>query len=315
MDAIALLFKAFAVCAPTFAWVGLGIAGRRLGILPLPLVERLARFSFVWGLPIVLFFGAARVDYGTLNDAQYLWAGIVATVVVLSGALAYGWWRGMEKGQLGIFAQCAYRSNLGIMGLALAIAAYGERGLVLASLPVAVMTVFYNIIAVVLLGFTLGGTTSPVMALKGIARNPLIIGISAGVIWSLLGLPLAPLEPLPALASAGFIPLALVAVGGGMNLMALRSSGAITWEAAAWRLCLGPAIGTAVALVLGVSGDALGVLFLLLASPVAAASYVMVVAARGDGALAANLVVVTTLLSLFSVPLGFFMLSLFGLIG
>ena len=95
-----------------------------------------------------------------------------------------------------------------------------------------------------------------------------------------------------------------------MDLTALRGARAVTWEATLWRLCLAPALGLLVALGMGVRGDELGVLFLLLASPVAAASYVMVVAARGDGILAANLVVVTTLLSAVTIPLGFFVLQL-----
>ena len=41
----------------------------------------------------------------------------------------------------------------------------------------------------------------------------------------------------------------------------------------------------------------------------------MVVAARGDGTLAANIVVLTTLLSLVTITIGFFVLSVFSLIG
>jgi predicted permease len=52
-----------------------------------------------------------------------------------------------------------------------------------------------------------------------------------------------------------------------------------------------------------------------MSSPVAAASFVMVVAARGDGVLAANIVVLTTLLSVVTVTAGFFLLSLFALVG
>jgi len=39
------------------------------------------------------------------------------------------------------------------------------------------------------------------------------------------------------------------------------------------------------------------------------------VAARGDGALAANIIVLTTLLSVVTVTLGFFVLSLLSLAG
>ena len=82
-----------------------------------------------------------------------------------------------------------------------------------------------------------------------------------------------------------------------------------------WRLCVAPLVGILVALLLGVKDEQLGVLFLLLASPVAASSHVMVVAARGNGALAANIVVLTTLLSLVTITVGFFVLSMFSLVG
>lgn len=100
-----------------------------------------------------------------------------------------------------------------------------------------------------------------------------------------------------------------------MNLSRLYKAGALTWEATLWRLCLAPLIGVAIAVALGVRDEQLGVLFLLLATPVAASSHVMVVAARGDGTLAANIVVLTTLLSLLTITVGFFFLSVFSMVG
>ena len=100
-----------------------------------------------------------------------------------------------------------------------------------------------------------------------------------------------------------------------MNLSRLYRAGAMTWEASVWRLCLAPLLGVLLALAMGVRGEQLGVLFLLLATPVAASSHVMVIAARGDGTLAANIIVLTTLLSLLTITAGFFLLSAFSLIG
>ena len=100
-----------------------------------------------------------------------------------------------------------------------------------------------------------------------------------------------------------------------MNLSQLYKAGALTWEASFWRLCVAPLVGILLALSFGVRGEPLGVLFLLLATPVAVSSHVMVVAARGDGTLAANIIVLTTLLSLVTITIGFFVLSLFSLIG
>jgi hypothetical protein len=147
-------------------------------------------------------------------------------------------------------------------------------------------------------------------------RNPLIIGIAAGVIVALSGLPVPEFVATVGTGlSTFFLPVMLLCIGGAMQLSSLRNTGLLTWEATVWRLCIGPALAVVLALLMGVRGEQLGVLFLLMSSPVAAASFVMVVAARGDGALAANIVVLTTLLSVVTVTAGFFLLSLFSLAG
>jgi hypothetical protein len=100
-----------------------------------------------------------------------------------------------------------------------------------------------------------------------------------------------------------------------MNFSRLYKASTLTWESTAWRLCVAPLLGVSLVWLMGVRDEQLGVMFLLLASPVAASSHVMVVAARGDGTLAANIVVLTTLLSMVTITCGFFLLSLFSLTG
>jgi predicted permease len=315
-DALALFYAALTVSVPTFGWVLLGLVLHRGGLLSDALISLISRLAFNVGLPVMLFAGAAQVDYSSLGGARYLLAGVLATLFTLALSWLYSRWRGHPRALQGIFVQAAFRSNLAIVGVALAVSAYGERGPVLAALPVALMTALYNVLAVWVLNTTLGSGTRIPSILAGIARNPLIIGIAAGVVLSLSGLPVPALvAPLSAGLSTFFLPLMLVCIGGSMNLADLRTAGPITWEATLWRLCVGPLLGIVLALAIGVRGEELGVLFLLLSSPVAASSFVMVIAARGDGVLAANIVVLTTLLSVVTVTLGFFLLSLFSLVG
>jgi hypothetical protein len=161
---------------------------------------------------------------------------------------------------------------------------------------------------------THGGSRSLGGLLVGLVRNPLLLGIGAGMLYALSGIPLPGFTPVVSqLLSQGFLPLVLVSIGAAMRLSLLRSAGSVTWEAAGWRLLVGPAIGVVLAVSLGVAPMQLGVLFLLLSSPVAAASFVMVVAARGDGTLASNMIVLTTLLSIVSVTAGFALLVISGL--
>ena len=315
-ESLPLFYGALAVSVPTFAWEVLGLVLRRLGLVSQQMIGTVSRLSFTYGLPLMLFTGAAQVDYARLSTARYLLAGVLGTGLTLALAWSYSRWRGHPRALQGIFVQAAFRSNLAIVGLGLAVSAYGERGPLLAALPVALLTALYNVLAVWVLNSTLGGGTSPLALLAGIARNPLIIGIGAGVLLSVSPLPVPALvAPAGRWLSAFFLPLMLVCIGGAMQLSKLRGTGSLAWEATAWRLCVGPLLTVLLALAMGVRGEPLGVLFLLISSPVAAASFVMVVAARGDGVLAANIVVLTTLLSIATVTLGFFLLTLFSLVG
>ena len=304
------------VSLPTFGWVLGGVVASRVGLLPQALNDRISKLSFNFGLPAMLFAGAAGVDYSTLATASYLLAGVLATFLVLGLSWVYSIWRGHSLPQRGIFSQGAFRSNLAIMGLALCITAYGEQGAQLAAMAVAVMTTLYNILAVWVLNVSHGTNTSVPATLLGVARNPLIIGISAGAALSISGLPVPALVDTAGIfLSAFFLPLMLICVGGAMSLSELRSSGPLAWESTVWRLLVAPALTVLIAIPLGVKNETLGVLFLLVATPAAASGYVMVVAARGDGVLAANIVVLTTLFSMVTITLGFFALSLMGLVG
>jgi len=279
-------------------------------------VNGISRIAFQLALPILLFSSAGGVNFYEPGDTSYLAAGTVATVATFMLAWVYGWWRNIPPAQLGVFVQASFRSNLAIVGIALCISAYGDKGVVLAALPIAVMTALYNALAVIVLNSTLGRSRNVSGFVMNMLRNPLLIGVALGVLVSLLEWPVPELVKSVAWGiSTYYMPLALVCIGGAMNLSSLRNSAALTWEAVVWRLCFSPALGLGIALSMGVRGAPLGVLFLLLASPVAAASFVMVVAARGDEQLAANIIVLTTLCSIFTITAGFFVLSIMGLVG
>ncbi len=314
-DPLSLLLAALRISVPIFAWVILGAVLGRVGVLRPRFINLVSRFSFNVALPIVLLVGAAGVDYAALGNASYLYAAIISSLLVFGLSWVYGRWRGFPRREVGIFVQGAFRSNLAVIGVALCVAAYGDKGLVLAAPPIAVLTILFNILAIWVLDSTLGNRNSVASMMMGIARNPLIVGILIGVIVSVSGVVLPAFSgALSSAITTYFIPLLLTCIGGSIRLDGLRSLGALVWEASLWRLLVSPVIAVCIALLMGVRGDTLGVYFLLLSSPVAAASFVMVVAGRGDEGLAANIIVLTSFLSLLSVTAGFFLLSLLGLV-
>jgi predicted permease len=293
------------VTGPTFLWVMLGATLYRAGWIPDWLVRSSSAFVFRVGLPIILFSGSARIDYREIGAAHYLLAAALATVIIVAAALVYARLRGFRGEAAAIFVQGAYRANLGVVGIALCAAAYGDEGLALAALPVAIITVLFNLIAVILLSRAYSLARSPLRWLVEILQNPMVVGIILGAAYSVAGFPLnIKVERGIAMFAAVLLPLALLGIGASLNLRVLRESGWLTLEATAWKLLVTPAVAVAVAIAMGVHSAELGVLFLLLASPVSAASYIMVAAAGGQAGVAANIVVLSTLLSIFTLTLG-----------
>ena len=145
-----------------------------------------------------------------------------------------------------------------------------------------------------------------------IVKNPLIIAIALAILVSALQVPVP-----RTLMSAGeylgslALPLALLGTGAGMNLRAIRDSSLVTVLAVVMKTALLPIGVTLAAISMGFEGVMLGALFLMFASPTATASFIMVKSMGGNDALAANLIMVTTLVSIFTCSIGLFLLRVY----
>lgn len=314
-DLFLLLTLSFAAILPAFGWIALGMAARRLVPGSLGFFKKGERAVFYAGMPVVLCLSAARLDFTSLQASRPLLAGIVAFCLVAAGAYAYGGWRGFSLGHRGVVSQGAYRGNLAIIGLALCASAFGPDGLVAAAMPIAVWTLLFNVIAVILLNHTHGGRSSPLQALRGMATNPLIVGIAAGAALSVFGVSLPePVHHFGERFAEVVIPFALVCLGGAISLQAARESRPELVTASFWRLVISPVVAVLACLLFGVRGTELGVTLLLLGGPAAAACHVMVAAVGGNARLAANIVMVTTLLAPVTLSVGLFLLRVVGLV-
>ena len=120
--------------------------------------------------------------------------------------------------------QGAYRSNMGIIGLALCANAYGEQGLIVASLYVGLVTILFNVLAVITLSRSLQRRQGIGRMLKGIARNPLIIGILLAMPVSIgdIELPTVVLRSVQYVADLT-LPLALICTGASLNFKTFQA--------------------------------------------------------------------------------------------
>lgn len=302
------------VTAPVFLLVFLGLFFARIGWINDEFNRVASRLVFNVTLPLLVFLNLLKTDLDQVFALDLL---LYAGVVTL---LAFAWlvWRAKRLPDLadrGVFVQGAFRGNLGILGLALAGNQYGEAGVALASILLALLIVLYNLLSVVALSLwrSQGGINWARMGLD-IVRNPLIIAVFLAVPFSLFDWPL----PAVGLQTADYLasmtlPLALLCIGAALDLRALRATSRAALTSTAYKLVLLPLPMVLGAWLLGYEGMTLGVLFLVFSCPTAAASYVMARAMGGNAVLAANIVAMTTLLGTLSISIGVFILHFAGL--
>ncbi len=304
---------------PIFVLVLLGLFLKRIGLIDDRFISVSSRLVFSICLPVLLFTTIIGLDIETTLDINALAFSLAATLL----AFAISWLVAIpvvdRKADRGVFVQGSFRGNLGVIGLALCASTYGATGLATASLLMAVMTILYNVLAVVVLTYYSDHAESAIRAnwrtmLLGIISNPLILSILAAFGFVATGMTL----PSFLVKSGNYIgamalPLALLGTGAGMSLATLRNSSTITLWCLLMKTAFIPLLLTVVALQLGFSGSILGILFLLFVSPTASASFIMVKTIGGDDALAANLIMTTTLGSIVTASLGIFLLRIYGL--
>ncbi len=319
----AFLFSANCVL-PLFLIIGIGWWLKKAGMITPAIVDGLNTITFNVALPLLLFRDIARSDLYDLFAPSFIIYALISTLLffILSWIFAECFVK--NKGSVGAFVQGCFRGNYAIVGLFLInnVLGYPAKG----SLIVAFAVPLYNILAIIILSVR-SKNPQPIRlgkTLKDIAKNPLIIGILCGLPFALFKIPLFSAGETRFIATAvdymaiSANPMALLAIGAAINFDKLRSGLKSVLTVAAIKLVIGPFIFTAIAYGLrgwlGFGGADLLVLLVMYAVPTAVASYVMASKMNNDAGLAADIVLVTSLLSLFTLTGWIYVFKVMGII-
>jgi len=314
-DFLQTLSFSLSITGPIFVVLALGVFLNQRRMINDNFVDIGSKLVFNVTLPSLLFISIARTNIEAAANLSLIAVGLIGTLAVYLLLELIAARLVQPPSERGVVVQGGFRSNMGIIGLAYCVNAYGDAGLVAASLYLALVTILFNVLSVITLSRSLNRGGGLGATLRGIASNPLIIGI-------LLALPFAWWEvQLPAIVirtgeyfARMTLPLALICTGASLNFRALRNDLSNAMLAALCKLILVPLIITAAGAALGFRGIDLGVLLLMASAPTAAASYVMVRSMGGNAALAANIIVLTTLGSLLTTSLGVTLLRALAMI-
>ena len=302
---------------PVFLMMALGQIFRRLGLFSEGVAEKMNTFVFKVTLPVLLFGDLAAVDFSEAWDTKFVVFCFCVTLVSIAaaGGVSFLW---KDRAIRGEFIQAAYRSSAAILGIAFITNIYGNAGM--APLMIIGSVPLYNIMAVVVLSVfqpergTLDGALVK-KTLRGIVTNPILLGILAGLLWSALRLPMPPILQ-KTVSNLGGVstPIGLMAMGAAFDFRkALGKSGpAVT--AALIKLLGFCAVFLPLAVALGFREEKLVAILIMLGSATTVSSYVMARNMGHEGTLSAATVMLTTLLSAFSLTFWLWLLRSRGLI-
>jgi len=305
------------ITLPVFSLVFIGIWLKWRDKIDDAFTAKSSYIVFNLALPVLMFAAIVRTDIAQVGNPRLITFALL--MALLSFMLLWFASRVLitDKSNLGVFVQGSFRSNLGILGLAFCVTTFAEEGLAVGAVLLAVITPLYNILSIYVLTHAANEDSKMNwwQLIKGIMTNPLIVAIVFALpfaYWQ-ISLPDVLMRSIDYLA-AMTLPLALICIGGSLSFSALQQTQWLSWVAVIIKLLLMPAMVAILAYVCGFRGVELGCLILMFASPTAAASFVMVRTIGGNHTLAANIIALTTLISLFSVSIAIYLLKVLALI-
>ncbi|WP_296236835.1 AEC family transporter [Psychrobacter sp. UBA5136] len=315
----AAIIFAITIVLPNLVLMGLGFFMQRRGEASQAFIDQASSFVFNYCLPCLLFFSVVDSEVDYAKQMTLIIAGIVVTFVLFIGAEIYAKYFINKPADQGVFVQGIFRSNMAIIGLATVANAYGEQGLSIGAVYMGVVTILFNILAVITLSRVSKSAddtwiSRSTMIIKKLFTNPLIIALVAAFAYKALPLPpiTGVVHTTGDLLAAVALPLALICAGASIDLKSMLHPSGLSMQASIGRIVIAPIVAIAVGLSFGLSGVHMGVLFLMVASPTAAASYVMAKAMGGNDILAANILAFTTVVAMFGMAIGAAILRALG---
>lgn len=302
---------------PVFLLMVLGYFFKKVKIFTPEFTKTVNMFVFKIALPVLVFKDLSTQDFFELWDGGYVLFCFVVTVFSIAIAFLLSFLL-KDRSIKGEFIQSSYRSSAALLGIGIIENVYGDSGM--APLMIIGCVPLYNVVAVMLLEFFKPDKTKFTKALVkktfiDILKNPIIIGIFIGVLWSLIGIPQATIfSKTVSYISNLATPLGLMALGASIEFGAVSDKLKPSLFATFLKLILWPAIFLPLSVHLGFTTDKLVAILIMLGSPTTVSCFVMAKSMGHEGTTSAACVMFTTLLSAFTLTAWLYILKSLGLV-
>lgn len=295
-----------AAVLPVFLLIVLGFVLKRRGWVADAFWAPAERVTYYIFFPALLIGAGVRADLNGAQVGPMALSLFAATLTIAIAVLALKPVLGLKDAAFTSFFQGAIRPNT-YVGVAIALVMYGDAGVALLSIAILAVVPMVNLIAVPVMvkwGAAHAEARTPAKAFLEIARNPLVLGCLIGFGMNGLGLDLPPvIEPLLDILGRAALPVALMAVGAGLDLPDLRLNALTATKATALKLLALPALTWLLASAQGMSGLPFQMAVLYACLSGSASSYVLAREMGGDAPLMAGIITATTLAAMVTMPL------------
>ena len=292
---------------PFFALIGLGYWAGRSRFFSAEATAYLTKFVFYFALSAMLFRFSANLSLAEVWDTRLVVAYLWGTAFVYGIATLVGFLRGLDVPTTAIEAQCAVIGNAGFLGVPMLALLLGEAAVAPVLMALAVDLIVFSSLIVILITVARDGQASWGIFKSiglGLVKNPMIVAMSSGFIWSGLGIPIpGPMNEFLAILGGAATPGALFAIGASLAL-----TNPERLEVAGWltfcKLVLHPIFVAFAALYLfNVEPFGAGVIIAVAALPVAGNVYMLAQHYNVAAARASTAILISTAISIVTVSL------------
>ncbi len=304
----------FNAVLPSMIYLIIGIILRMCKVVDDRDVKRFTHLVFVALYPFIMFDNLYGKNIGENLDFRLGIYALGFTFVQLAASWIFVCRIEKDDYDRGAMIQALYRSNFVLLGFPIAINLFGKGNITPVAIIMMLVVPFYNASAVVVFETFRGGKIDIRDMVKRILTNPIIDGGIAAAVVMLLGITLPEtIEKTITTLSDCTSPIALILLGAGLNFNDFESDKRKVAICTFGKLIFFPAFGIAGAVLMGFTGVPLIAVTLMASAPVALASFAMASSMGGNGRLAGEIVVSSTLLSCLTIPVWLFILKTMGL--
>ena len=293
--------------APVFLIIATGYLLHKTKLADETVWSAVEHICFYLLFPFLIIRTLSRANLGSVPIIDFM---IVLVVAILGMAAililiqAFVWKRYPASGpSFSSVFQGATRFH-GFVAIAVIGPLYGDDGVTLAAIALAIMVPLLNVISVIVLSVYGRSDSKPEVAavLTKIATNPLIIACGIGLLFNYFGIPNIIFDTVDIIGSGG-LGLALLAVGAGLKLDQAAQHKMLLTIGVLTRLIGMPTIVIAMSWLVGLDGVARTVAIIAGAVPTASSAYVMARKMGGNAELMSSIVTFQVIVAFFTLPL------------